>query len=235
MDNCPICFERIRNPFFCNPCRHIFCFSCIYAWRNGTCPLCRERIKSFHPAHQELSSTAENTSNKPNYAERSKMYLFILIIVFLLVDIPSSAGFVRSVVYPPCRDILLIIWEIFYIVLITILMPVKSIYRLIVEIVIFDLYDILLAICYMPLSIGKIFINIPFNFYEGLRTYFFDNSWSSLFHRTIHLVLVVLLIDPAKQIFWLRAFERIQRTCKSRFRRVYKKILEGIERIRGNT
>ncbi|XP_061185087.1 E3 ubiquitin-protein ligase rnf213-alpha-like [Saccostrea echinata] len=233
MDICPICFERIKNPYFCNPCRHIFCYSCISAWRNGTCPLCREQIKSYNRAQQVSPTAAESTADAPNYAERSKMYVFILIVVFILVDIPSSAGFLRSVVYPPCRDLILIIWEILYIVLITILMPVKSIYRLIVEIVIFELYDILLAICYVPLGIGRILINFPFNFYEGLKVYFFDNSWSSLLHRTVHLLLVVLLIDSAEQTLWLRAFERIQ--LKARFYREYNKVLERIERIRGNS
>ncbi|XP_062567895.1 uncharacterized protein LOC134230135 [Saccostrea cucullata] len=144
MDTCPICFEQIKNPHFCNPCRHIFCYRCISAWRNGTCPFCREQIKSYNRAQQGSSTAAENTTDAPNYAERSKMHVFILILVFILVDIPSPAGFLRSVVYPPYRDILLIIWEILYIVLNTIFMPLKSIYRLIVEIVIFELYDILL-------------------------------------------------------------------------------------------
>ncbi|XP_062599931.1 E3 ubiquitin-protein ligase rnf213-alpha-like [Saccostrea cucullata] len=233
MDICPVCFERIKNPYFCNPCRHIYCLSCISAWRNRTSPLCREHIKSYNRVHQVPSTATGITKDAPNYAERNKMYVFFLIIVFILVDIPSPAGFVQSVVYPPCRDILLIIWEILYIVLITILMPVKSIYRLIAEIVIFELYDILLATCYMPLGIGKILINFPFNFYEGLKTYFFDNIWSALFHRTLHLLLVILMINSAEQTIWLRAFERIQ--LKSRLYRAYKIILERIERIKGSS
>lgn len=58
MPSCPICYEETSNPHFCVPCRHIFCYKCISAWRNRTCPLCRGNIASYRPI--ELASFIEN-------------------------------------------------------------------------------------------------------------------------------------------------------------------------------
>lgn len=172
----------------------------------------------------------ENIANAPHYAERSKLFFAVLMIVFILVDIPSSSGFLRSVVYPPCCDLILIVWEIVYIVLIAILMPFKTLYRLVVEIVVYELYDILLAICYMPVGIGNILIYFPYNLYEGLKTYFFDNSWPALLQRTVHIGLLLVFLDSVIQMHLLRMFEKIQLT--HRFQRLCNSIIESIERQR---
>lgn len=62
MPSCPICYEETSNPHFCVPCRHIFCYKCISAWKNRTCPLCRGNIASYRPI--KLASFIENGTVK---------------------------------------------------------------------------------------------------------------------------------------------------------------------------
>lgn len=68
-------------------------------------------------------------------------------------------------------------WEIIYILVMIIFMFVKCIYRLVVEIVIYELYDILILICYMFVNIGKYLFYLFLFLYEGVKLYFFENSW----------------------------------------------------------
>lgn len=206
MPSCPICYEETSNPHFCVPCRHIFCYKCISAWKNRTCPLCRGNIASYRPI--KLASFIENDFS--NYAEKSKLFSTVLVILFLLVDLQSPSGFVRCVVYPPCRDICLAIWEIIYILALIIFMPVKCIYRSVVEIVIYELYDILISICYTPVNIGKYLLYLPLFFYEGVKLYFLENSWTGILPIIVHIVFIILFLDSASQTDLLRMFEKIQ-------------------------
>lgn len=159
-----------------------------------------------------------------NYAEKSKLFSTVLVIIFLLVDLQSPSGFLRCVVYPPCRDICLAMWEIIYIVALIIFMPVKCIYRSVVEIVIYELYDILILICYMPVNIGKYLLYLPLFFYEGIKSYFLENSWAGILQRTVHIVFIILFLDSASQTDLLRMFEQIQ--LKRRIRDIVRHVIE---------
>jgi hypothetical protein len=44
IESCPICLETDAGPWHATPCGHMFHVDCIGRWRQGTCPLCRERI-----------------------------------------------------------------------------------------------------------------------------------------------------------------------------------------------
>lgn len=206
MPSCPICYKETSNPHFCVPCRHIFCYKCISAWRKITCPLCRGKIASYKPV--KLASSNEN--DFPNYAERSKLFATVLVMIFLLVDLQSPVGFVRCVLYPPCRDLCLAMWEIIYTLAMIIFMPVKCIYRSVVEIVIYELYDILILICYTPVNIGKHLLYLPLFLYEGVKLYFFENSWAGLLQRAVHIIFILLFLDSASQTDLLQMFEQIQ-------------------------
>lgn len=216
MPSCPICFEETIKPHFCVPCRHVFCYDCISAWTNGTCPLCRESITTFKPI--QLAQTSSNDS--PNYAEKSKLFSIVLVITFFLVDLQSCSGFLRCVIYPPFRDICLIVWEILYILAMAIFTPFKCIYRLLIEIVIYELYDFFIAVCYMPLNIAKILLSLPIYLFDGVKTFLLENSWADLLLRAIHISLIVLFLIFSSQTSILRQFENIERKLRAHFRNV---------------
>lgn len=138
------------------------------------------------------------------------MFATVLVMIFLLVDLQSSVGFVRCVLYPPCRDLCLPMWEIIYTLAMIIFMPVKCIYRSVVEIVISELYDILILICYTPVNIGKHLLYLPLFLYEGVKLYFFENSWAGLLQRAVHIIFILLFLDSASQTDLLQMFEQIQ-------------------------
>lgn len=102
--------------------------------------------------HFCLVLTSDSTGN----SEKSKLFSLVLVMTFLLVDFQSSSGFVQCVMYPASRDMCLAVWEVLYIVALIIYMPVKCFYRLVVEILIYELYDTFLALFSMPVNIGKI-------------------------------------------------------------------------------
>jgi hypothetical protein len=165
-------------------------------WFGSLAPFCEE-------------SSSEDNMYALHYAERSKLFFVILMMIFILVDVPNSSGLLRSVVYPPCRDIILIAVEVVYIVFFVIMMPFKCLYRF-VKMIVYELYHaILVAIWDAPLNIWKILIHIPYNLYEGLKT-FVNNSISTLIHRAIHVGLMLLFVDSVIQMNVLRNFEMIQ-------------------------
>lgn len=75
----------------------------------------------------------------------------------------------------------LVVWEVLYIVVLIIYMFVKCFYRLVVEIFIYELYDIFIVLFFMFVNIGKILFFLFFYLYEGFREFFFNNSWVGLF------------------------------------------------------
>lgn len=89
-------------------------------------------------------------------------------------------------------------------------MPVKCIYRSVVEIVIYEFYDILILIFYTPVNIGKHLLYLPLFLYEGVKSYFFENSWAGLLQRAVHIVFILLFLDSASQTDLLQMFEQIQ-------------------------
>ncbi|GJQ09865.1 hypothetical protein GpartN1_g1656.t1 [Galdieria partita] len=51
--SCAICLDRLRNPTFCEPCFHSFCYSCLRSWfttltlarhSSANCPLCKAEV-----------------------------------------------------------------------------------------------------------------------------------------------------------------------------------------------
>lgn len=195
LSTCPICFEQLSNPHYYVPCRHIFCYKCISAWEGEACPLCRKKISSYQQVKTAPSSGDDSTTN----GERSNLKLFSLVLVmtFLLVDFQSSSGFVQCVTYPACRDLYLAIWEVLYIVALIIYMPVKCLYRLVNEILIYELYDIFIVLLSLPVNIGRILLYSPSYSYKGLRMFFLNNSWAGLFQRTVHIALIIYFLALA--------------------------------------
>lgn len=159
-------------------------------------------------------------TDSPNYAEKSKLFSIVLVITFFLVDLQSCSGILRCVIYPPFRDICLIVWEILYILAMAIFTPFKCIYRLLIEIVIYELYDFFIAVCYMPLNIGKILLNLPIYLFDGVKTFLLENSWADLLLRAIHISLIVLFLIFSSQTSILRQFENIERKLRAHFRNV---------------
>lgn len=137
-----------------------------------------------------------------------------------LVDLQSCSGFLRCVIYPPFRDICLIVWEILYILAMAIFTPFKCIYRLLIEIVIYELYDFFIAVCYMPLNIGKILLSLPIYLFDGVKTFLLENSWADLLLRAIHISLIVLFLIFSSQTSILQQFENIERKLRAHFRNV---------------
>lgn len=132
----------------------------------------------------------------------------------------GCSGFLRCVIYPPFRDICLIVWEILYILAMAIFTPFKCIYRLLIEIVINELYDFFIAVCYMPLNIGKILLSLPIYLFDGVKTFLLENSWADLLLRAIHISLIVLFLIFSSQTSILRQFENIERKLRAHFRNV---------------
>lgn len=135
-----------------------------------------KKISSYQQVKTAPSSGDDSTTN----GERSNLKLFSLVLVmtFLLVDFQSSSGFVQCVTYPACRYLCLAIWEVLYIVALIIYMPVKCLYRLVVEILIYELYDIFIVLLSLPVNIGRILLYSPSYSYQGFRMFFLNNSWA---------------------------------------------------------
>ena len=58
-ENCPICFNNVKNSYSCTDCEKDFCRSCIIGWviQNPTCPCCRsDNIMKFFYVKQSNES-----------------------------------------------------------------------------------------------------------------------------------------------------------------------------------
>lgn len=169
--------------------------------------------------HFCLVLTSDSTGN----SEKSKLFSLVLVMTFLLVDFQSSSGFVQCVMYPASRDMCLAVWEVLYIVALIIYMPVKCFYRLVVEILIYELYDTFLALFSMPVNIGKILFFSPSYLYEGFREFFFNNSWAGLFQRTVHIALIMYFLASAFRTDWLKLKFRLRKEVNNVIERFKKK------------
>lgn len=170
------------------------------------------------------------------------MVLFgVLMAIFFFVDIPNSSGFLRSVICPLFKDLILLLLEILSVVWSIAIMLVKIFYKVIAEIVMVDLLDVLLEICYMPMAFGKIILDLKINFYGGLRTYFSDNSWFALLLKTTLIGLLIFIINSATRaelrIYYNRlcnsfveTLGRIESGLLKLFNRVYLRIM-GVLRV----
>ena len=132
----------------------------------------------------------------------------ILFIAFVLVDIQSQSGILSNVAFPIiiilCQAVLLVLWEIVYILLLLISVLVKCICRFVVVLLELKDVDIGTALHSTTTNVGNIFFNLFIYVYEGVESIFLENSLFSLFQKTVHLSLViVLLFDPV----WNRIFE----------------------------
>ena len=128
----------------------------------------------------------------------------ILFIAFVLVDIQSPSGILSNVAFPLCQAVLLVLWEIVYILLLLISVLVKCICRFVVVLLELKDVDIGTALHSTTTYVGNIFFNLFIYVYEGVESIFLENSLFSLFQKTVHLSLViVLLFDPV----WNRIFE----------------------------
>ena len=92
-----------------------------------------------------------------------------------------------------CQTMCFTLWEIIYILLLIISVPIKCIYRFVVELMIYDVVDIGYARYRMPFNIWDILVNLPMCIYDGIKSIFLQNSWYSLFQKTLHLLLLMLL------------------------------------------
>lgn len=61
-----------------------------------------------------------------------------------------------------------------------IFIPLRCIYRLLVEIVIHELYDFFIAVLSMPINIVKILLSLPLYLFDGVKTFLLGNSWADL-------------------------------------------------------
>ena len=124
----------------------------------------------------------------------TRRHAFItLVIAFLLVDIQSEWGIFSNIAYPICQTMCFTLWEIIYILLLIISVPIKNIYRFVVELMIYDVVDIGYALYQMPFNILVILVNLPMCIYGGIKSIFLQNSWYSLFQKTVHILLIMLL------------------------------------------
>ena len=128
----------------------------------------------------------------------------VLFIAFVLVDIQSPSGILSNVAFPICQAVLLVLWEIVYILLLLISVLVKCIFRFVLVLLEHKDVDIGSALHSTTTNVGNIFFNLFIYMYEGAESIFLQNSLFSLFQKTVHLSLViVLLFDPV----WNRIFE----------------------------
>ena len=90
-----------------------------------------------------------------------------------------------------------LLWEVTYILLLIISVRVKCIYSFVVELMIYDVVDIGYALYQMPFNIWEILVNLPMCISDGIKSIFLQNSWYSLFQKTIHLFLLLLLASDS--------------------------------------
>ena len=128
----------------------------------------------------------------------------VLFIAFVLVDIQSPSGILSNVAFPICQAVLLVLWEIVYILLLLISLLVKCICRFVLVLLEHKDVDIGSALHSTTTNVGNIFFNLFIYMYEGAESIFLQNSLFSLFQKTVHLsLLIVLLFDSV----WNRIFD----------------------------
>ena len=132
----------------------------------------------------------------------TRRHAFItLVIAFLLVDIQSEWGIFSNIVYPICQTMCFTLWEVIYILLLIISVPIKCIYRFVVELMIYDVVDIGYALYQMPFNIWVILLNLRMYIDDGIKSILIQNSWYTLFQKTVHLLLIMLL---SSDLVWKR-------------------------------
>lgn len=167
------------------------------------------------------------TTGSLNTAEKSKLFFIVLVMIFLLVDFQNSSGFVQCVIYPPCREICLAVWELLYVVILIMFMPFKCVYKLVVEILIYELHDICIFLLSMPVNIWKILCKVPLVFFQGVKSFICFNSWAGLLHRTIHIIFIILFRDSTLIKDLIKFFE-----IKELINKTKKKVLAVRKRLR---
>ena len=141
----------------------------------------------------------------------ARRHAFItLVIAFLLVDIQSESGIFSNIAYPLCQTMCFTIWEIIYILLLIITVPITCIYRFVVELMIYDVVDIGYALYQMPFNIWEILVNLPMCIDDGIKSIFLQNSWYILFQKTLHLLLLMLLSSDSAWKSLTRIVKHIQ-------------------------
>ena len=128
----------------------------------------------------------------------------ILFIAFVLVDIQSPSGILSNVAFPICQAVLLVLWEIVYILLLLISVLVKCICRFVLVLLEHKDVDIGSALHSTTTNVGNIFFNLFIYMYEGAESIFLQNSLFSLFQKTVHLLLLIVLFFDC---VWNRIFE----------------------------
>ena len=128
----------------------------------------------------------------------------ILFIAFVLVDIQSPSGILSNVAFPICQAVLLVLWEIVYILLLLISVLVKCICRFVLVLLELKDVDIGTALHSTTTNVWNIFFNLFIYVYEGVESIFLQNSLLSLFQKTVHLLLLIVLFFDC---VWNRIFE----------------------------
>lgn len=70
----------------------------------------------------------------------------------------------------------------------------KCIYRLLIEIVIYEFYDFFIVVCYMFLNIVKILLSLLIYFFDGVKIFLFENSWVDFLFRVIYIFFIVFFL-----------------------------------------
>lgn len=60
-ENCPICYECVRDPLLEPGCQNVFCGKCLFSWleSNNSCPMCRQHIDKSKLTYLKLEEIKE--------------------------------------------------------------------------------------------------------------------------------------------------------------------------------
>lgn len=60
-ENCPICYECVRDPLLEPGCQNVFCGKCLFSWleSNNSCPMCRQHIDNSKLTYLKLQEIKE--------------------------------------------------------------------------------------------------------------------------------------------------------------------------------
>lgn len=81
-ENCPICYECVRDPLLEPGCQNVFCGKCLFSWleSNNSCPMCRQHIDKSKLTYLKLEEIKEIKEDEKKIEKPHKQDLVLEII-----------------------------------------------------------------------------------------------------------------------------------------------------------
>lgn len=104
-ENCPICYECVRDPLLEPGCQNVFCCKCLFSWleSHNSCPMCRQEINKSKLTYLKIQEIKED--KKEEEKKKTKPHKHELVLQ-LIQNSESESKFIIYSEYNETFDII---------------------------------------------------------------------------------------------------------------------------------